>query len=446
MEKVFYIKDSIENKISYYHLLFFLLTLPFDRFYSSVIFISFLFHTLVFLRKEKLKNITARTFILQSVFMATIVAALYGISFTDALNTVSKQLTILLFPLLFAVTSLDLVKYRFNLLLGFSLGCTITVAYLFFDAVHVILYNKLSLKSLFSPAFVNHNFSLPIEMHATYLSMLLGIAVIFLLLQLFSRKDKNQKIVFVACLLLLLAGLLQLGSKSVFIALAIIINAGFPWLVLKSKARRRFLFISIPLFAVLIFFILSVDIYRNRYMTTLKNDFYANTMIPEKNARIERWNTAIALIKKSPLTGTGSGSEIPLLREMYFERKMYVEYLHSLNVHNQYLSFLINNGIMGLLVYLATLVWGFRQSIKKKDVLLLSFMILTTVVSFSENILDVNKGIFFYAFFFSFFIMSQSSIVSNRIFLPATPRRKKIDHSMARAVAIFKSHNQNFDN
>jgi O-antigen ligase len=89
-------------------------------------------------------------------------------------------------------------------------------------------------------------------------------------------------------------------------------------------------------------------------------------------------------------------------------------------VHNQYLGFLINSGITGLLIYLGTLAWGLYQSIKKQHILLFGFIVLVTVVSFSEDLLDVNKGIFFYAFFFSFFIVPQNS-ATNYIFYERQP-------------------------
>ena len=38
--------------------------------------------------------------------------------------------------------------------------------------------------------------------------------------------------------------------------------------------------------------------------------------------------------------------------------------------------------------------------------LFFSFMMVITFVSFSENFLDVEKGVIFYAFFFSFFSFS----------------------------------------
>jgi hypothetical protein len=67
---------------------------------------------------------------------------------------------------------------------------------------------------------------------------------------------------------------------------------------------------------------------------------------------------------------------------------------------------LIKAGIIGLLIYLYVLYFSFLKASKRKDFLFLSFLILISVVSISENILDVNKGIFFYSFFLSVFLIT----------------------------------------
>ncbi len=404
MKKLLFIKDSTENKISYYHLLFFMLALPFDRFYSTIVLISFIVHTAIFFRKEQWSGAGIKILALQSVFLVTLFSILYASFTLRGLDIAGKQLAILLFPLLFLISPLDIAKYRDRLLLTFAFGCTLTILYLFYNAFYIIGYNHLPLKVLFSSAFVNRNFSMPIEMHPTYLSMMLVICITFLLQQLFTGDKKKEQLLYATCCFVLVAGLIQLGSKSVLFAFIIIINAGFPFFLLQQKARKKFLLISVPFFALLLVLILSVDVFKNRYMLMLKDDLSEHTGSASGNGRIERWNVAVDLIKKSPLAGTGSGSEIPLLRELYFERKMYSAYLDSLNAHNQYLSFLITSGIIGLFVYLGTLCWGFWLAAKAHDILLLSFMILVTIVSFAEDLLDVNKGIFFYAFFFSFLV------------------------------------------
>ncbi len=406
MKEVFYIKDSVENKISYYHLLFFLMVLPFDRFYSSIILVSFLVHTLIFTNKNSLLHIKKDTLILQSVFIVSLISVIYSPSVSASLDVISNQLALLLFPFLLTVTSLDLSKYRSPLLLGLTLSCTLTVLYLYFDAFHVLLYYHKPLKDIFSWAFVNHNFSLPINMHATYLSMLLVLCIIYSLYQLFYPQTKFKRIYFISSSLILLAGLIQLSSKSAFITLLIIIIIGFPWFLISKIKRHQYLFITLVGSILLINLILSFQVFRVRYLETLKNDLSENNTVVEKYGRADRWNAAWDLIKQSPVIGTGTGSEIPLLRNIYFERKMYGSYLLSLNAHNQYLSFTINSGVLGLAIYLATIGWGFWRSIKKKDLMLLCFLTLIIVVSFSEDLLDVNKGIFLYAFFFPFFIRS----------------------------------------
>jgi hypothetical protein len=79
--------------------------------------------------------------------------------------------------------------------------------------------------------------------------------------------------------------------------------------------------------------------------------------------------------------------------------------LNELNAHKQYQSITLKTGVIGLFAFLLTLFYGFTIAWRHKDIFLAAFMIIIGIVSFSENILDVNKGIFFYAFFFSFFVM-----------------------------------------
>ncbi len=65
---------------------------------------------------------------------------------------------------------------------------------------------------------------------------------------------------------------------------------------------------------------------------------------------------------------------------------------------------MIKTGIWGLAVYLAILVYGLKKAAYKKDIVFFSFMTLLAVVSLSENILDVDKGVMFYSFFFCYFV------------------------------------------
>jgi O-antigen ligase len=84
--------------------------------------------------------------------------------------------------------------------------------------------------------------------------------------------------------------------------------------------------------------------------------------------------------------------------------KFYNSYLNEFNAHNEYLSILLKWGLAGLILFLYILCRGAWMAWQRNDVLFFSFIVLIAVVSLSENLLDLNKGIFFYAFFFSFFL------------------------------------------
>lgn len=189
MKKLFFIDDSLTNKISYYHLLLLLFSLPFDLFYSHIILISFAVHTLLHVKKADLKQVfKIKTLLLQSVFWVTLIGMLYTPNKNEAGNELSRQIVIVLMPVLFCITSLDVKKYRERLLTAFALCGTITIAYLYLDAFRVIRFYHYPVKMLFAPAFTNHNFSAPIGMHATFFSLQIGVALVYLLSAIIKKK------------------------------------------------------------------------------------------------------------------------------------------------------------------------------------------------------------------------------------------------------------------
>jgi len=407
MKELFPARDSLANKISYYHILLFLASLPFDRFYSHVILTSFILHTIINLDKQHTRSvITLRTFILVSVFFVTILSTFYSVNKPEAYNEWIRQITILLFPIIFCFTNLDLKKYRAPLLLGFSLVITATIAYLYFDAIRTIRHYQLPFSTLFTTSFINHNFSQPIDMHATFLSMQVTMALVYLISVLVKEKGNGYKIFYSICSVILLAGLFQLCSKSVFFCLFITTNLAVPFFALKGNSRINFILIAASISVVAIVALFKSNTFKERYITDLRADLTEATIGESTESRLTRWAVVGELIVKAPIVGYGSGSEVGLLQKSFYEKKYYNSFLHKLNAHNEYLSFLLKSGIIGLLVYLLTLIAGFRMALKRKDLLFFTFMLLIAVVSTSENIFDVDKGVIFYAFFFSFFMFS----------------------------------------
>lgn len=409
MKELFFIHDTLDNKISYYLLVFFLMALPFEHFFSEILLTCFAVHTLIQLKKDKLRKLRNKAvWVIASIFFLNLITIIYSNYPSEGFKDVDHQLGILLFPVCFSVTNIDFKKYKLSFLKIFALACTVTIAYLYIDVFYIIYYFHLPFFSIVSKPFINQNFSAPIGLHATYLSMYVTLSISTFLYFFFrSHKLKNWKYIFLT--VILFAGLVQLSSRAVFISTLIIVIITIPAFLLNGKGRLQFFLISFLTFLVIILTITNIGSLKKRYISDLENDLTENGVTPDlSKTRAARWNLEMGLISNSPLIGYGSGSEKYILKEKYFEKKFYVSYLLELNSHNQYLSFLINTGVFGLLLYLYILYFGFSSAIKNRDFLFISFLILVAIVSISENILNLNKGIFFYSFFFSFFLLSTS--------------------------------------
>src|SRR5882757_9438814 len=146
MKELLLINDSKVNKISFYHLVLLMASLPFDFFYSHIILISFALHTFIHLKKEKLRSLLSlKMLVLPSVLFITIIATIYTINTPAAFTEWTLRIPVLLFPILFSLNGLDFNKYKSKLLLMFSLVCTATVFYLYADALFTIRYYHLPL-------------------------------------------------------------------------------------------------------------------------------------------------------------------------------------------------------------------------------------------------------------------------------------------------------------
>jgi O-antigen ligase len=407
MKDLFVIKDSVSNKISYYLIILFILFLPLDRFYDEILLIILLANTLVNPRKLSRDPLTLPVMAFIAIYLISVVGTVYSAYKQQAYFELEKKLGIILFPLILMFNRMDLNKYRLNFLKFICISCTVTVLFLFLDALQTIHYLKFPISSVFSSKFLNQNFSSPIGIHATYLSMYVCLSISVLIYLITNERNRTMQYAFILSLLILVAGLFQLSSRAVLISFLVIINICFPMLLIKKSVRKKYV-LSTGLFTLALFMIFSnMSSYRSRFMTEFVADLSQSGLnVDVIEPRAVRWQSAMKLIDRAPFTGYGNGAEIPVLKEQYFKDRLFDSYLNQLNAHNQYISFLLQEGIAGLIIYLFTLYAGFAKSLRQKDFIFLCFLVIITVVSFSENILDTNKGVFFFSLFFSLFLLT----------------------------------------
>jgi len=348
MKKLFFINDTLENKISYFLISCFLMALPFQHFFSEILLSCFVIHTLIHVRKKNLQTLKNKTiWIIASIFFLSLFTISYSHYPAEGFKETGHQLAIVLFPICLSLTNLNLEKYKIRLLKIFAFTCTITIVYLYFHAFRAIHFYHYSWSTIFSRAFLNQNFSSAIDLHATYLSMYVALSISTSLYLFFLTPEfKNGKYILSA--LILFAGLIQLSSRSVVIATCIIIIIAVPALLLHGKKRWQFLIASLLGLFFLFFAITSINALKKRYISDFKDDLTKNAVTPDlTETRMKRWGLELQLISHSPIVGHGGGSEKYVLKKKYFEKKFYRSYLVELNAHNQYFSLLIKAGIIG---------------------------------------------------------------------------------------------------
>ncbi|MBS1601030.1 MAG: O-antigen ligase family protein [Bacteroidetes bacterium] len=410
MREILYIDDTPGNKISYYLLLAFLVMLPFDRVYSELALIGLFLHTLVenwpmrwgvggAAGRGRVFSFRWVGWLVSCLFLVVLIGSLYAPSWRDAERHMEKQLALVLFPWIAWNSRLDWNRVKWPLLKAFALSCFFTVVFLYESAIAAAP----SLGALFTPGYLNHAFTAPIDLHATYFAMDVAVALVVVVCVGIAARSLWLKLAYGLMALLFLLALVQLASRAVCLAVLVIVNV-LPWLLLKGRLRLVAIGGYLLLSLLLVVLVIRNQTLYTRYLVSLKQDMMGVTGREEDpEPRMARWKCAWELIRDSPWAGYGTGSEVPRLKERYYAHQLTISYTHDLNAHNQFISYVLNIGLPGGLLYLGVLVAGGLVAYRRRDVLSGSFLVVVAAVSFSENILDTNKGIFFFSVFFCLF-------------------------------------------
>lgn len=397
------------KNVSYYLILLFLVCLPLDHFYSEAVLIALTAHTALLARREDWRRfLDARVLVLQALYGVVLLAALYSPYRQLALEDVFQELPLFLFPWLCAVLQPVLQRRRDQLLGAFCIACVAVLVYLYIDAARILYYYHLPVTDLFSDHFVNQQFTEPLGIHATYLSMYCVLSLFWCIRRSLDVPTPGRRVLLVCGALVLTLGLVQLSAKSVWMALLCMAAAGVPYFLFSGRQRVIAFVVSGAAITVLAVLLLQGAFFHKRMIEDFSRDMVADRSVNVENqSRMVRWGVAWSLIRAAPLAGYGAGSERPLLRDAYFRDGLYEPFLLGLNAHNQFLHWWLTAGLLGLAVYAGLLTWGLYKAVRARDLLWTGFMVMVIFTSFAENILDVQQGLFFVSFFFSFFYFSK---------------------------------------
>lgn len=394
LKKIFNLKEK--HGFFLYFLCFFAFFLPLYKISSSPVLIILSVVILVKLFTSKfqiLKELSNSK--LSCLFMIlyglVLISFLYSSNINNGIKEVKNLLPLLIFPLLF--TFVQLKKNQIVLILkSFIIGCL----FAFFISVTSQGAHYLNGQEY---SFHYSKFVAILWMHPTYLAIYLNFAILavyylFIKAKISLSYFSFSIVIFILFILLLSARMQIINSVIVFILILIHF--------LKNNFSLKVL-ISLLLFPVIvIIFVMNNQKIQNRFSHIQRLDYEIestnNTSWNGANVRLAIWDCAFDVIKDNLIFGVGVGDEDEELLKSFKNRNFNFAYNLNYVAHNQYVQFLISNGVIGLLSYLSIFIYCFYYALKNKHFLLFGLTMLLLISGFSESFLKMQSGIVFFSF------------------------------------------------
>lgn len=144
-----------------------------------------------------------------------------------------------------------------------------------------------------------------------------------------------------------------------------------------------------------------------RRMESLRNEFYDNDPNGKTlKQRFEYVKTGWRIFKDNLLIGVGSGDLADAFERQYKLDNSLLTIENRLRAHNQVLTYFISFGLIGGLLFVTWFFSSLRIFIRQKKWLSALFVLLILLSFLSEDTLETQMGVTFFAFFYGFFISS----------------------------------------
>jgi hypothetical protein len=122
--------------------------------------------------------------------------------------------------------------------------------------------------------------------------------------------------------------------------------------------------------------------------------------------RLEYWKAAWGIFKESVFTGVGTGDIVNAYPAQYEKINSRLAPQLRLRAHNQYLTFAATFGIFGLLYFVFALLFPVISMKKSHHFLYLTFWLIAVLSMISEDTLETQAGVTFFAFFNCLFLFA----------------------------------------
>ncbi len=357
-------KKDYKKKLEQFSLLLMIISMPWG--FSFFTYSTILYGLIWIANKNYLYlGFNHPTHLLPIYYFIHIIGLLYTENISQGLFTLEIRASLLIHPILLSTPkSIELKK----LFIFFNTSLYIHCIWLIIN--YFILNENQTLRDFF----ISNS-----ELHIPYLGMYLIFSV-FIVYYYYS----HAKFVTWCICLLTLVLIVLLGAKMAFLNLCLFIII---YIVIEYRNRIA---------KLLAFFIIITSFIFVFYQNSdIKQRFEGEVFGDKDNSRVRNWNSGLTTINRSPWIGYGTGDVINALQENRPKKSW--EYINKYNAHNQYIDIAIAHGAPILVFFLFILTLMFYKGYKSKNWLLMAFVLLFFTSSFTESLLDRNKGVVFLA-------------------------------------------------
>jgi O-antigen ligase len=350
------------------------------------------------------KQPAAILFLLFIVFFTWQVFGLFiADSIDSGLERIFKRLSFILLPLVLFYPNSKITSNIRLIIRIFAIATFLYCLYCLGNAFNLSLSFQDG-KLLFNPHpadydYENYFFSLRFSnpMHPSYLSVYVILSVFIGFETLFDKSiGLSKKIFWIILVITCLISVYLLSSRAGFIAILIMAPLYF-LLKFKDRVISWILYITVSFLVAGFIIVAGTNERFSNDLEKISSDTLESAI--QQDVRFTIWKSALSLFRQNPISGVGTGDASSELKKEFKSLGYENGYYDDLNAHNQFIEILLENGVIGLILFLSIIGYMIFIAWSDRNILYGLFIILTIIFFLFETVLNRQAGVTFFPLF-----------------------------------------------
>lgn len=392
------------DKLSHYALILSVFFLPVNTFSNSFLLLIFICLQLIklgvdFNKTEHLpQKWKLNVLLLSAPFIITLLGTLYSSRIEEAIGDTIRILPLAFLPLIFVKHSKQLKPLFDKIFIALTLGCVLAAIICWVNSFYLLMANSDPLFKLFRPEYANRNLTEILDIHPSYLGIMVSTSIAYLVYVLEEKKEgliRKQLIYLIIFVLVIF--LLHLLARSAILGLLIGLLV---YIIARKKYKALLVLITTLFLAVVIIQSIDHNYLRDRLFNSL-NFFAKKSQFDKKDDRFNRLKASYYVFLEHPIIGPGTSDEDLIRRKYYKENRDVVAYNRGFNAHNQFFEYLSTYGLIGGLAFISLFFMLFKLALRQPPYLFLFIVFIYFLGCITESLMERSAGIVYFSIFTS---------------------------------------------